>query len=182
MKSQIALLFAIAAGAAAIQPTAETWRPLFLPGSCACADPSPCRNQNDGSCSQRIDPMGKPVASGGQCSAGTDDCDAAMCSCASDSAPCMNLNDRSCVSRTDVTGKPDPAGTCTPGTKDCLKSAAVVQSRATCGASCAADADCSGACGYCTTDGGPWVCGNNLGKRVATQARTTLRGRKQVLV
>ena len=181
MKFHIVLLCAAIASAAAIQPMAQTWRPLFLPGSCTCADPAPCRNQNDGSCSQRIDPMGKPVASGGQCSAGTDDCDAAMCSCTSDTAPCMNLNDRSCMSRTDVTGKPDVSGTCTPGTKDCLKSEAL-NAKATCGASCSGDADCSGACGYCTTDGGPWVCGNNYGKRVATAARTTLRGRKQVLV
>ena len=89
--------------------------------ACTCADDKPCQNQNDGSCSQRIDPMGKPVSSGGQCAAGTDDCGTESCSCTADAAPCMNLNDKSCMSRTDVAGKPDPSGTCTPGTKDCLK-------------------------------------------------------------
>ena len=56
----------------------ETLGQLVTPGrrssGCVCKPDAPCQHLNDGSCGQRVDDAGKPVAAGGQCAPGTEDC------------------------------------------------------------------------------------------------------------
>ena len=53
---------------------AESVPEVTLNATCACKPDKPCQQLNDGSCGQRVDDTGKPVAVGGQCAAGTEDC------------------------------------------------------------------------------------------------------------